>query len=139
MAAVMMVNHEIFKRLGKERDACSLEAFKGLLDQMDDILQTIAAACGRPKVNMKSSKPKGKTPSLIGSTLGGVRPTTVERECACRRCDTPIPKGTYCYEISHLGGSFARYKRYCDDCFDSILKQTQAVRNAVRGVRKQED
>ncbi len=62
---------------------------------------------------------------MIGSTLGGVRPTTVERECACRRCDNPIPKGTQCYEISQLGGSFASYKRYCDDCFDSILKQTK--------------
>lgn len=75
---------------------------------------------------MKNSKPKGRTPSLIGSTLGGTRPTTVLRECACRRCHTPIPKGTKCFEISQLGGGFACYKRYCDDCFESILNQTKA-------------
>jgi DNA repair protein RadD len=42
VAAVMMVNHEIFKRLGKERSACSVEDFKGVLDQMEDVLQSIA-------------------------------------------------------------------------------------------------
>ena len=75
---------------------------------------------------MKNNKPKGRTPSLIGSSLGKARPTTVERECACRRCKAAIPKGTKCYEISQLGGSFASYKRYCDGCFESILNQTKA-------------
>ncbi len=41
VAAVIMVNHEINKRLGKERDQCSVEEFKAILDTLDDILQTL--------------------------------------------------------------------------------------------------
>jgi hypothetical protein len=41
VAAVMMVNHEINKRLGKERQDCSVEDFKVVLDSLDDILQTL--------------------------------------------------------------------------------------------------
>lgn len=81
---------------------------------------------------MKSTKPKGKTPSLIGSTLGSARLAKVERECACRRCKLSIPKGTQCYEISQLGGSFATYKRYCDDCFSSILNKTKIHLDALK-------
>jgi len=41
VGAVIMVNHEINKRLGKERDQCSVEEFKVILDSLDDILQTL--------------------------------------------------------------------------------------------------
>lgn len=43
VSAVMMVNHEINKRLGKERSQCSSEEFKAALDNkvLDDILQTL--------------------------------------------------------------------------------------------------
>lgn len=41
VAAVMMVNHEINKRLGKERQDCSIEDFKVVLDSLDDVLQTL--------------------------------------------------------------------------------------------------
>jgi len=34
-------NHEINKRLGKERQNCSVEEFKVVLDSLDDILQTL--------------------------------------------------------------------------------------------------
>jgi hypothetical protein len=75
---------------------------------------------------MKSGKPKGKVPSLIGSTLGTPRKVLVKRERDCKRCHTPISKGTECYEIPQLGGSFSNYKPYCDDCFRSILIKTKA-------------
>jgi len=80
---------------------------------------------------MKSNKPKGKTPSLIGSTLGKPRKGLVERESHCKRCDAVISKGIECYEIPQLGGSFSSYKRYCDTCFRSILVQTQADLDAI--------
>ncbi len=37
----MMVNHEINKRLGKDRKDCSTEEFKEVLDGIDEILQTL--------------------------------------------------------------------------------------------------
>jgi excisionase family DNA binding protein len=42
IAAIMMVNNEINKRLGKDRDQCSTEDFKSVLDSLDDILNVLA-------------------------------------------------------------------------------------------------
>jgi hypothetical protein len=44
-----MVNHEINKRLGKERDQCSIEEFKVILDSLDDILQTLVRRLKKAK------------------------------------------------------------------------------------------
>lgn len=80
---------------------------------------------------MKSGKPRGKTPSLIGSTLGKPRKCLIERESHCKRCNASIQKGIECYEIPHLGGSFSNYKRYCDGCFLSILEKTKSEVDAL--------
>ena len=77
--------------------------------------------------NPKASKPKGATPSLIGSTLGTPRECTVGRLSKCNRCDGELTKGTDCHEIPQLGGTFANYKRYCDTCYASILQKTKEV------------
>lgn len=74
---------------------------------------------------MKSGKPKGKIPSLIGGTLGAPRKGVVKKQCFCKRCQVAILKGTECYEIPQLGGSFTNYRHYCDNCFRSIIGQTQ--------------
>jgi len=80
---------------------------------------------------MKSNKPRGKTPSLIGSTLGAPRKGLVKGKSHCKRCKAPISKGVECYEIPQLGGSFSNYKRYCDVCFSSILEQTKTDLDAL--------
>ena len=41
VSALMMVNHEINKRLGKERGQASTEEFRQVLDNLDDLLQTL--------------------------------------------------------------------------------------------------
>jgi len=41
IAAITMVNQEISKRLGKDRDACSTEDFEAIMTGLDDILQTL--------------------------------------------------------------------------------------------------
>jgi hypothetical protein len=74
---------------------------------------------------MQVNKPKGETPSLIGGTLGGVRKCVVQRISSCNRCGDNIKKDIVCYEIAQLGGTFRSYKRYCDDCFRTILKKTK--------------
>lgn len=74
---------------------------------------------------MRNGKPRGKTPSLIGSTLGTPRKRIVQKESHCKRCNASILKGTVCFEIPQLGGAFTNYRLYCDDCFRSILEQTE--------------
>lgn len=74
---------------------------------------------------MKTGKPKGKEPCLIGSTLGTPRCATVERKRTCRRCKSTLEKGTTCYEIPRLGGSFPNYQSYCSECFKRILAKTR--------------
>jgi hypothetical protein len=71
----------------------------------------------------KQSKPRGKVPSLIGSTNGRPRPATVKRECNCGRCHCILPMGTKCVEIPKLGG-FTSYPRYCGSCYVQVLEQT---------------
>jgi hypothetical protein len=80
---------------------------------------------------MKSGKPRGKIPSLIGSTLGTPRKTVTDGTSECKRCEERILKGTECFEIPQLGGSFSNYKRYCDPCFKSILERTKADLDAL--------
>ncbi len=75
---------------------------------------------------MKSNKPKGKTPSLIGGTLGAPKKDIVLKKSACKRCKADILKGIECYRIPQLGGSFASSRPYCDSCFESILEKTKA-------------
>ncbi len=41
VSALMMVNHQINKRLGKERAQASTEEFRDVIDDLDDILQTL--------------------------------------------------------------------------------------------------
>ena len=74
---------------------------------------------------MKNGKPKGRVPSLIGSTLGRPRRVLVEKLSECKRCKSKIGSGQDCIGIPHLGGSFTNLKRYCTDCFRNILEKTK--------------
>jgi DNA repair protein RadD len=49
VAAVMMINHEINKRLDKDREGCSVEEFRVVLDSLDDILQTVVRRLRKAK------------------------------------------------------------------------------------------
>jgi hypothetical protein len=80
---------------------------------------------------MNKGKIRGKTPSLIGGTLGAPRKCTVQRRCNCNRCKVDIEKDIDCFEIPQLGGAFTNYKRYCDDCFRSILEQSRLDLNKL--------
>jgi DNA repair protein RadD len=56
VAAVMMVNHEINKRLGKEREDCSAEEFKVVLDSLDDVLQTTVRRLRKAKTEYEKQQ-----------------------------------------------------------------------------------
>lgn len=56
VSALMMVNHEINKRLGKERAAASIEEIKAVLNDLDDILQTLARRVRKAKSEYEKRK-----------------------------------------------------------------------------------
>lgn len=49
ISALTMVNHEINKRLSKDRSEASVEEFREILDNLDDILQTLARRVRKAK------------------------------------------------------------------------------------------
>ncbi len=51
ICALMMVNKEIERRLGKERAEASLEEFRGVLDDLDDLLQTLVRRVRKAKAD----------------------------------------------------------------------------------------
>jgi DNA repair protein RadD len=56
VSALMMVNAEIQRRLGKERADASTEDFKQLLDGLDDILQTLVRRVRKAKSDYEESE-----------------------------------------------------------------------------------
>ena len=68
---------------------------------------------------------KGKTPSLIGSSLGRPSKVTCGRETPCSRCHAGIPKGEDCYDIPQPKKPHSATRRFCVECFASVLKQTR--------------
>jgi DNA repair protein RadD len=51
ICALMMVNKEIERRLGKERAEASLEEFRAVLDNLDDLLQTLVRRVRKAKAD----------------------------------------------------------------------------------------
>ena len=59
ISAVMMVNHEINKRLGKDREKCSVEEFSTVLDNLDDLVQTVARRVRKAKSEYEKQQAEG--------------------------------------------------------------------------------
>jgi DNA repair protein RadD len=56
VSALMMVNAEINKRLGKERPQANTDEFKQILDSLEDILQTLARRVRKAKSEYEQNK-----------------------------------------------------------------------------------
>lgn len=61
VSAIMLVNHEINARLGKDRSKCSSEDFKAILEPkaLEDLLQTLVRRIHKAKSEYEKSKSKG--------------------------------------------------------------------------------
>lgn len=68
--------------------------------------------------------PKGKTPSLIGSSLGRPRAVVAGKSCSCGRCNVGIPMGQKCYDVPQPSKPFSSTRRFCVDCFRKVLEKT---------------
>jgi len=69
--------------------------------------------------------PKGKTPSLIGSSLGRPRSAIAGRSSPCSRCDADIAMGDKCYDVPQPQKKFASTRRFCLACYRAVLEQTR--------------
>ena len=55
IAALTMVNHEMNKRLGKDREAASIEDFRSVLDSLDELLQTLVRRVKKAKADYEKN------------------------------------------------------------------------------------
>lgn len=78
--------------------------------------------------------PKGKTPSLIGSSLGRPSKETCGRETPCSRCKKPIQKGEACFDVPQPQKPHASTRRFCGDCFAGVLEQTRRDLGELEGL-----
>ncbi len=68
---------------------------------------------------------KGKTPSLIGSSLGRPEAKVARRSSPCSRCEASILKGDTCYDVAQPSRRFPSPRRFCGTCFRLVLQQTK--------------
>jgi len=68
---------------------------------------------------------KGKTPSLIGGSLGRPVTTTAGKRSPCSRCDVDILMGEQCYDVPRPAKKFRNTRRFCSACFKAVLGQTR--------------
>ena len=69
---------------------------------------------------------KGKTPSLIGASLGRPLKQTCGRETPCSRCGTGIAKSEICYNVPQPKKPHSSTRRFCAECFRDVLKKTKS-------------
>lgn len=69
--------------------------------------------------------PKGKTPSLIGSSLGRPIKKTSGRKTPCSRCHVDIVKGENCYDVPQPKKPHSKTRRFCAGCFANVLEQSK--------------
>ena len=67
---------------------------------------------------------RGKTPSLIGSSLGRPSKKTCGRLTPCSRCGEDIAKYEDCYDVPQPKKPHSSTRRFCAACFDGVLEQT---------------
>jgi hypothetical protein len=78
--------------------------------------------------------PKGKTPSLIGFVNG--RPNRIEvlGKSHCSRCGCDILVGADCFNIPKKSSGFTNECRYCKNCYEKVLEQTQADLESLKSL-----
>ena len=69
--------------------------------------------------------PRGKTPSLIGSSLGRPNVATAGKACSCSRCKGSIARADKCYDVPQPSKPFSSTRRFCGSCFKLVLVQTK--------------
>ena len=97
ICALMMVNAEINRRLGKQRDQASTEEVKTILESLNDILQPSSGNSEKSKATMSGGKPKGPTPSLIGSSNGRPKRVAVREIVGMLPLSPDNDEGRYLY------------------------------------------
>lgn len=69
--------------------------------------------------------PRGKTPSLIGSSLGRPEAAVAGKTVPCSRCKGSIANGEQCFDVPQPTKPFRNTRRFCVACFGTVLAQTK--------------
>lgn len=72
-----------------------------------------------------SKKARGKTPSLIGSSLGRPKMVAAGKRTPCSRCGADIAMGDKCFDVPRPDKPFNSSRRFCTECFSLVLEQTK--------------
>jgi hypothetical protein len=67
-----------------------------------------------------------KIPSLINGSAGKPTVATAGKKCPCVGCGAAIIKGEKCFDIPNPRTAFSNSRRFCADCFKSVLAKTKA-------------
>lgn len=75
---------------------------------------------------------KGKTPSLLSGAAGKCEFENAKGTRTCKRCDSPIPKGTN-HVMVRKPGAMGKGRPFCFICFEKILIQTRRELDELTG------
>jgi hypothetical protein len=78
--------------------------------------------------------PKGKTPSLIGGSLGRPELVVAKGTCKCDRCKEKLSKGTVTFKVPQPGKTFNSPRRFCSGCFKLVLAKTREDLGALEAL-----
>jgi hypothetical protein len=75
---------------------------------------------------------KGKVPSLLSASNGGISFDVVKRASACSRCKTALMQGTKVGQLKVVKAGFPNLRRICTACVRDILQKTDDELNIIR-------
>ena len=76
--------------------------------------------------------PKGKAPSLISASNGGLDIGETKIRSACARCKESLPGGSRVGLLRVQKAGFSNQRRLCMACAADVIERTQLDLNAIR-------
>lgn len=76
--------------------------------------------------------PKGKAPSLISGSNGGLDVGETKIRSTCYRCKESIPGGSRVWLLKVQKAGFSNQRRLCIACATDVVERTQLDLDAIR-------
>ena len=76
--------------------------------------------------------PKGRAPSLISASNGGLDVGETKIRSSCSRCKTSLPGGSRVGLLKVHKAGFTNDRRLCVPCATAVIERTQLDLDAIR-------